>query len=74
MDFSTTDRFAADPHDPAKLVRAPLDDADGRMARRGRRPSPLEVGSGVAAPEGEFAYVDFTQIAGNLAFDVNPGE
>ena len=75
VDFSTTDRFAADPHDAAKLVRArwttPMEgwhDVGGgrRLWKRGQAVWHL--------PEGEFAYADFTPIAGSLAFNVKPGE
>lgn len=75
VDFSTTDRFAADPHDAAKLVRArwttPMEgwhDVGGgrRLWKRGQAVWHL--------PEGEFAYADFTPIAGSLVFNVKPGE
>jgi hypothetical protein len=73
-DFSTTDRFAADPKDASKLVRTrwttPIDgwqEVGGRrLWTRGRAVWHM--------PEGEFAYADFTPVPGSLALNVRPGE
>ena len=72
-DFSTTDRFAADPKDSKKLLRArwttPVDGwqdvGDRRLWSRGRAVWHM--------PEGEFAYAAFTPMPGTLAFNVPPG-
>jgi len=73
-DFSTTDRFYANPQDPKQLVRGrwttPIEgwqEIDGRsLPTRGRAVWHM--------PEGEFAYADFTLVPGALAFNVRPGE
>jgi len=72
-DFSTTDRFCADPRDPKRLRRArwttPVSGwrfADGR---------PLFT-SGQAIwhlAAGPFPYADFRPVPGSLAFNVAPG-
>jgi hypothetical protein len=72
-DFSTTDRFAADPKDSRKLVRTrwttPIEgwqEVGGRrLWTRGRAIWHM--------PEGEFAYADFTPVPGTFALNVRPG-
>jgi hypothetical protein len=73
-DFSTTDRFAADPNDATKLVRTrwttPIEgwqETGGhRLWTRGRAVWHM--------PEGEFAYADFAPVPGSFAVNVRPGE
>jgi hypothetical protein len=72
-DFSTTDRFAADPKDASKLVRTrwttPVEgwrEVDGRrLWTRGQAVWHM--------PDGELAYADFTPVPGTLALNVRPG-
>jgi len=72
-DFSTTDRFAADPKNPKKLLRARwTTPVEGWQDLGGRRL--WSRGQAVwHLPEGEFAYAAFTPIPGTLAFNVPPG-
>jgi hypothetical protein len=74
IDFETTDRFYADPKNPAKVTRCrwttPMEafqDIDGR-----RLPS---RGQAVwHPPDGELAYADFTLLPQTVRFNVRPGE
>jgi len=74
IDFSTTDRFVADPQDAKRLVRArwttPLEGwqtiGGRRLWTRGRAVWHLAAG--------DFAYADFSPVAGSLAFNVQPAE
>ncbi len=69
-DFSTTDRFAADPGDPKRTVRTrwttPVEGwreaGDRRLWTRGR--------AVWHPPEGEFAYIEVTPMPETLAFNV----
>jgi hypothetical protein len=71
IDFSTTDRFIADPADPKRLVRArwttPVEGwqtiGDRRVWTRGR--------AVFHPPDGDFAYADFKPIAASLAFNLS---
>ena len=73
VDFSTTDRFYADPK-ASRPVRARwttpvegwLETGDRRLWTRGQAVWHL--------PEGEFAYADLAPVPGTLVFNVPPGE
>jgi hypothetical protein len=73
-DFETTDRFYADPSDPARVSRCRwttpiesfIDVGDRRLPARGR--------AVWHPPEGELAYADFVFDPKSLAFNVAPGE
>ena len=74
VNFSTTDRFAADPQDAKRLQRArwttPMEGwqeiAGRRLPTRGRALWHLT--------EGEFSYADFSPVPDSLAFNLPPGE
>ncbi|PTL82752.1 DUF6544 family protein [Vitiosangium sp. GDMCC 1.1324] len=73
-DFSTTDRFCQDPHDPKRpFVRTrwttPI---DGWQELNGR-PVPTSGRAVWHLPQGDFAYVEMRFSEGSLAFNVPPG-
>jgi len=73
VNFSTTDRFCADPKDPKRLVRArwttPIEEWRSIKGRQ-----LWTRGQAVwDTPSGKFPYADFTLIPGSVAFNVAPG-
>lgn len=74
QNFSTTDRFYADPKNPKKLVRGRwTTPAEGWQEVGGRR-LPTRGQAVWHMPKGEFAYADFTPVPGSLVFNIRPGE
>ena len=72
-DFSTTDRFCADPDEPKSLMRARwTTPVDGWQVINGR-PSPTRGQAVWQLPAGPFPYADFAPIARSLVFNVPPG-
>ncbi len=73
VDFSTTDRFCADPRDPKRLQRArwttPI---DGWQEVAGRW-LPTRGKAVWHTPDGPFEYADFTPVAATLAYNAAPG-
>jgi uncharacterized protein DUF6544 len=73
-EFTTSDRFCADPDHPRRLMRArwttPVtgwDVIDGR-------PLPVRGQATWQLPQGPFTYADFRPVPGSLAFNVSPGQ
>ena len=75
VDFETTDRFYADPQDPAKATRCRWTTPVAGWQEVGGRMLPT-AGKAVWHPEGEpeLAYADFVFDPTTLAFNVAPGE
>jgi len=72
--FSTTDRFCADPYDPYRLLRAQwTTPMEGWREIEGRR-LPTRGQAIWHLHWGPFAYADFTLVPGSVAFNVRPGE
>jgi uncharacterized protein DUF6544 len=73
-DFSTTDRFCADPDNPRRLMRARwITPVTGWEMIEGR-----QVFNGGQAtwhlPQGPFTYAEFRPVPGSLVFNVLPGK
>lgn len=75
VDFETTDRFLADPHDASRVTRCRWTTPIAGWQEAGGRMLPTS-GQAVWHPEGgpSFAYADFRFEPGTLAFNVAPGE
>lgn len=75
VDFETTDRFYADPNDPAKVSRCRWTTPIAGWQEVGGRMLPTS-GRAVWHPEGEpdLEYADFAFEPTTLAFNVAPGE
>ncbi len=69
-DFSTTDRFAADPKNPKKTVRTRWTTPVEGWRTEGDRPLWTRARAVRHPPEGEFAYIDVTPGPDTLAFNV----
>jgi hypothetical protein len=72
--FSTTDRFYADPKDPKKLVRGRWTTPMEGWQMIGGRRLPTRGQAVWHMPEGEFTYADFTLVPDSLAFNLRPGD
>ena len=72
-EFSTTDKFCADPANPNRLMRARwTTPVAGWDAHNGRRV--LAGGRAIFhLPQGPFTYADFSPVPGSLAFNLAPG-
>jgi len=74
LDFTTTDRFVRDPHDPKHpLIRARWSTPIRSWQVVDDRPV---FGAGQALwhlDQGDFAYADLSLVPGTLAFNVDPG-
>ncbi len=75
VDFETTDRFYADPKDPAKATRCRWTTPIAGWQEVGGRTLPT-AGKAVWHPEGEpeLAYAEIQFLPETLAFNVAPGE
>ena len=72
-DFSTTDRFCADPENPKRLMRARwTTPVEGWGVIEGRR-LPSRAQAIWHMPRGPYTYADFRPTPGTLAFNVPPG-
>src|SRR5579864_1424920 len=74
QDFSTTDRFMADPEDPRRLRRARWTTPVAEWAVGDGRPMPAAAAAVWHPPEGDFPYAEFRLEPGSVAFNVPPGQ
>lgn len=73
MDFSTTDRFLADPDDPKRLRRARWTTPVAEWVTVDGRPLPGGASAVWHLPGGDFPYAEFRLIGDSVAFNVPPG-
>ena len=73
IDFSTTDRFCADPRNPKRLLRTLWTTPVAEWKVIQGRPLPARVEAIWHLPRGEFPYARFELIPGSVAFNVAPG-
>lgn len=73
VDFSTTDRFYADPKHYKQLERTRWTTPIEGWQEVGGRPVPTRAQAIWHLPAGPFPYADFTLVPGAVAFNVRPG-
>lgn len=73
-EFSTTDRFCADPDNPKRLLRARWTTPVAGWAVVDGRPLPTGAQAVWLLPRGPFTYADFRPVPGSLAFNLPAGE
>ena len=72
-DFSTTDRFLADPGDPRRLRRARWTTPVAEWVVVDGRPMPGSAAAVWHLPEGDFPYAELRLRTDSVAFNVPPG-
>lgn len=73
-DFSTTDRFCTDPHDPKRLLRARWTTPVSGWEMIEGRQVPIDGRATWHLPQGPFTYAEFRPLPGSLVFNVVPGK